>query len=255
MPFTISHAPIAAPLWPLVRRGHLPLPALAIGAMVPDFEYFLHLRPLALWGHSLAGILTFCLPAGLVVVGAWEFVMRDGVRSLLAIEDTPAETVRSGRWWVLAGVAVLLGAASHIAWDGLTHRGGWGERMLPDLSSAAIPMRGRPVTWAGLLDYASTIVGGVIVCTWLGRQLHRAGALAVLARSGWRWLVLVATVGGALAVGYWNGSRGPAAADYWSGELWLARVAVGSMLGFAAALLAFCAIRRVARSRASPPAI
>jgi hypothetical protein len=248
MPFTISHAAIVAPLQPLVRRWRLPLSALAVGAMVPDFEYFVHLRPLALWSHSLVGLLTFCLPTGLVVVSIWEFVMRDAVASFLTGGETWSREPRSARWWALAVIAILLGAASHIVWDGLTHRNGWGEQMLPQIGATAVAMRGRPLTWGVLLDYASTVVGGALVCAWLAFVVRRDGARDVWAQPGWRWPVLMWIVGGGLVFGYWNGSRSPAATDYWSGELWLARAAVGAMSGFGVALLAFCVFYRITQS-------
>jgi hypothetical protein len=58
MPFTLSHPAAVAPLWPIARRFRLSLAALAIGAMVPDFEFFLHLRPAARWSHALVGVFT-----------------------------------------------------------------------------------------------------------------------------------------------------------------------------------------------------
>ena len=85
MPFTLSHPALVAALWPVVRRAQLPLAAVAIGAMTPDFEFFLHLRPYGPWGHSLAGLVTFCAPAGLAVLAAWELVVRDPTRDLLGL--------------------------------------------------------------------------------------------------------------------------------------------------------------------------
>ncbi len=250
MPFTLSHPAAVVAIWPLVRRKQLPLSALAIGTMVPDFEFFIHLRPIDLWGHSLFGFVTFCLPVGLITLAAWELFVRDAVRHLLAIPVHASEAMsRTWHWWARAVIAIALGAALHLAWDGLTHGGGWGARLMPALGSTALALGERPVTWAVLLDYASTLVGGVVVLAWLGSELHRANTLGVLARSGWRWLVLSLLGIGAIAVGLWNGFRGPPSISYWTGEMWLARFVIGAMLGFAAALLAFSACHRVARTR------
>lgn len=248
MPFTISHAAVAVPLQPLARRGRLPLSALVIGAMVPDFEYFLHLRPLALWGHSLVGLATFCLPVGLAVLAAWELVVRDSVRDLAGLETRAVDTPRSGRWWALASVGILLGAGTHVLWDGMTHQGRWAERFVPALGATAIHLPDRPITWLAVLDHASTVVGGAVILVWLTKLLqpHRR-ALTTVHRSRWRAVVVTLLVGAATGVGLWNGSHGPAPTDYWNGELWLARVAVGAMLGLGAALLTFGAIHRLAR--------
>ena len=62
MPFTPSHAVAAAPLW-LVARGWLPLSALVVGTMAPDYEFLLRLRPSAIVSHSVVGLVVFCLPS------------------------------------------------------------------------------------------------------------------------------------------------------------------------------------------------
>ena len=238
MPFTVSHAAAAAPLWPLVRRGHLPLAALAVGAMSPDFEYFLHLRTLALWSHSPLGLVAFCLPAGLLVLAAWELVARAPVRHLLALDAEPRPAPRDRRWWGRAAVAVVVGAATHVVWDSVTHPGYWVVRHVPALRVPTVSLGARPMPLFTLLDHLSTVVGGIAVVAWLGREMRRAGAWRVLGRSPWRWGALLALVGVALAAGLWNGTHPSVAAGAWRSQLWVARVAVGAMLGFGLALLA-----------------
>jgi hypothetical protein len=247
VPFTLSHPAAAALVWPLVRQRRLSLSALAIGSMVPDFEFFIHLRPIDVWGHSFIGFFRFCLPVGLISLAAWEFLVRDAVRHLFAMPVHTDESVRTWQWWTRAVVAIAIGVALHIAWDGLTHEGGWGERLIPALSSIAFPMRGRPMAWSVLVDYASTIVGGVVVLVWLGSELRRAHSFAAVAHTRWRWLVISLLAVGAIAVGLWIGLRGPPWVNYWSGEMWIARFTIGAMLGFAVALLGFSAAHHIQR--------
>jgi Domain of unknown function (DUF4184) len=229
MPFTLSHPAAAVVFWPLVRRKQLPLSALAIGSMLPDFEFFIHLRPIDLWGHSLIGFVTFCLPVGLLALAAWEFLARDAVLHLLAMPVHENPNTRTWQWWTRAVVAIAIGVA------------------LPALGSTAFPLRDRPITWAVLADYVSTIVGGAVVLAWLGSVLRRANTFSVFVRSRWRWGVLSLLGGSAIAVGLWNGFRGPPSINYWTGEMWLARFSIGAMLGFAVALLAFGAAHRIGR--------
>jgi hypothetical protein len=66
MPFTISHA---AAVLPLSRTG-LPLAALMIGSMSPDFAYFLPART-GLLSHSVPGLFKFCWPSALAGVGVF----------------------------------------------------------------------------------------------------------------------------------------------------------------------------------------
>src|SRR5690349_5729231 len=97
-----------------------------IGSMAPDFGYFFSHDASRLLTHSFASLLFFSLPAGLAV---WLFYV--------AVLEKATITLLSDRWHtrfahtealslpliLRAGVAILLGAITHILWDAFTHRG------------------------------------------------------------------------------------------------------------------------------------
>src|SRR3954451_141750 len=75
MPFTPAHPAIVVPLarrWP----GCFILPALVVGSMSPDFEYFVYLRPIRTIGHDLVGIPLLCVPSGLALLWLFQRVMK-----------------------------------------------------------------------------------------------------------------------------------------------------------------------------------
>src|SRR6186713_1311010 len=125
MPFTVSHA---AAVLPLRRFGklELPLTALMVGSMAPDFGYFFSPEASRQLTHSIPALFTFCLPAGFA---AWLFYV--------AVLEKATITLLSDRWHtrfahtealtgsliVRACIAILLGAATHLLWDSFTHRG------------------------------------------------------------------------------------------------------------------------------------
>ncbi len=254
MPLTLSHPAAAAPLWPVLRRLRLPLTAFAIGAMSPDFEYFIRLRTLGLWGHSFVGLFVFCLPAGLVVLAGWELLAKEPTLDLLGFSDDRWTVRRDPTWWGRAVVAMLIGAVTHVVWDSFTHAGRWGVRHVPALAALTASVNGRPLPRFIVLDHASTIVGEVVVIGWLARKMWAAGAFRVLARSPWRWSVLAALAVTSTVVGLWNGFRQQPVQSYWGDELWLAQVAVGAQVGIGLAILAFSLGYRLATSGAARPA-
>ena len=71
MPFTVSHAAAALPVRLFSRR--LPLAALMVGSMAPDFAFFVPFAPYRSSTHSIPGLFWFCLPVGFVV---WAVVVR-----------------------------------------------------------------------------------------------------------------------------------------------------------------------------------
>src|SRR5688500_17615088 len=123
MPFTLSHA---AAVLPLQRWLKLPLTALMIGSMAPDFGYFFSHDASRQLTHSFAGLFLFALPAGLFI---WLFYV--------ALLEKATITLLSDRWHtrfahtdaisvplvMRACLAILLGAVTHILWDAFTHRG------------------------------------------------------------------------------------------------------------------------------------
>src|SRR5262245_13712318 len=123
MPFTAAHPAIVLPL---IGRFRVPYAtsALVVGAMAPDFEYFLRLRPIATISHSLLGVVVFCLPASALVLMAYHLIAKrpatlllpDWVRRRLArAMDNCRPSVRD---LGMLALLIMIGALSHIAWDG-----------------------------------------------------------------------------------------------------------------------------------------
>jgi hypothetical protein len=168
MPFTLVNPAAALPIW-RASRSRLRLAALAIGAVVPDFEYFRHLNTQGSFAHSLPGLLAFCLPVGWLSLWLFDRFGRAGVQVLLPpswlLPAPPRPLYPIARTFL----AILLGAASHIAWDAFTHASGWEVRTWPQLS-ALVPTPAGPVPWFKLLQHGSNLLG-----------------LAILAAACWGW--------------------------------------------------------------------
>src|SRR5262245_10717115 len=240
MPFTLSHPAAAAPCWPLVRRNLLPLSALAVGTLSPDFEYLWRLRTEWRVSHTPLGILDFCLPVGLAALALWVFVLRTPTRRLLALPVAPLET--PPRWWLVSAAAIALGAATHIVWDGFTHGFDWAVRLVPSLrhtvrlGSLAVPV-------FNLLQHASTVIGGLIVLGWLVHEVRRGDPRALL--DSWRIIVCsaLATMAGLLAV--WNALLAGSVSGYWSGQILVSRAGVGGLLGLGVGLVLYAVVYRL----------
>lgn len=60
MPLTFAHP---AAVLPFSRKSkYIHFPALVLGSMAPDFEYFLRGQPIGAIGHTFSGFLTYNLP-------------------------------------------------------------------------------------------------------------------------------------------------------------------------------------------------
>ena len=236
VPFTVSHA---AAVLPLQRFTKLPLTALMVGSMAPDFGYFFSYeasRPLT---HSFPGLFIFDLPVGLLV---WLFYV--------AFLEKATITLLSDRWHTRfahtdaitakliarASVAIILGALTHLLWDAFTHRGTFATRAFPALLG---PTPG--IGWMPMFHFLhglSSVVGLVLLVVW-AQHLHRQPAKSLIrpyairerTRLGANWFLLASTV----LAAFWQWL--PHARGYYDTQFFSA--AVGGMSGF---FVAWCCI-------------
>jgi hypothetical protein len=238
VPFTVSHA---AAILPIHRLGqhHLPLTALMIGSMAPDFGYFISRDMSRMITHSPHSVITFSLPIGLAV---WLFYV--------AVLEKATITLLPDRWHtrfahtdaitpglvLRACLAIVLGAITHIVWDAFTHQRTFVTRAWTALTG---PMPGW--SWMPIYHFLhglSSVVGMVILIVW-ARRLHRQPARSLIrpykvsdrALMGSRWFLAIATllVGAARWLPY----------QYSRYDAQLFSLAVGSMSGF---FVAWCCI-------------
>ncbi|NAR29410.1 DUF4184 family protein [Acinetobacter haemolyticus] len=121
MPFTLSHAVLAPPLSKL-SKGHLPIAALAIGCMTPDLYRLFTPENITLT-HQWAGVLFPNLPIGLFFCLLWYLLYRPVLYRLFAIRDDL--NIHSFDSFIafslMSCFAIIIGTATHLIWDGLTH--------------------------------------------------------------------------------------------------------------------------------------
>src|SRR5262249_19568195 len=141
-------------------------PALVVGSMSPDFEYFARMRPIRTIGHDLIGIPLLCVPTGLLVLLVFERVMKGpligllpgAIRRRLLLFQSPIHFLPPApSLLILAPLAV--GALPHIAWDAFTHENGWFVPQLPPLAGTLLTFGRRELKVFKFLQYASSAVG------------------------------------------------------------------------------------------------
>jgi hypothetical protein len=234
VPFTVSHAAAVLPLHRLSRH-RLPMTALMVGSMAPDFGYFFSHEASRALTHSFSGLFIFALPAGLLVWFLYVAFLEKATITLLSDRwhTRFAHTDAITRSLVArAAVAILLGAITHILWDSFTHRGTFVTRAFPVLLGPTPGIGWVPIYH--LLHGLSSIVGLMLLAAW-ARNLHRQPARSLIrpydisrrARIAAVWLLVLAAV----ADGVWHWL--PYAHGYYNEQFFFA--AVGTMSGFAIA--------------------
>ena len=185
MPLAPAHP---AAVLPLQGLG-LPLSALVVGAVAPDAPVYLPVGMSYQTTHSAGGVAVDAA-IGLVLLWLWFALLRDAVVDLTPYlrRRVPAEARLGRRAWLLAPLAVAVGAATHVLWDSATHDWGFLVHEFAFLSEEYGPL---PLyRW---LQHFSTVAGSVVVVAYGAFRLSRRAMVPrppAVARSG-LWLVPV----------------------------------------------------------------
>lgn len=187
MPLTFpAHAACVLPLL-RVKRPWLQPAALVLGTCAPDLAYALHFRRTD--SHTLPGLLLFCLPVGLLALVWLEALVLPVLRRTLP----PVGGVEWARFlrtdgvprtlfgWACAALCLLLGAATHLLWDGFTHWSMWPASVL--YPHVRVPVAGRLLPLARVLQHVSSLVGSVVV---LGAMVRGYPRLRPAPGGSWR---------------------------------------------------------------------
>jgi hypothetical protein len=177
MPFTFAHPAAAIPFthWGLV------LSALVIGSMAPDLMYFFCLSTRCQFGHTLTGLIIFCIPVGLVALWVFHTGLKYPLLSLFPISHQKrllpiANQFRFFPWQrlLLIVLSLFIGALTHVIWDSFTHSDRWGVQQLPILNTTVIETTYGSIKGYKILQYISTLAGATLLLYFYWRWLKQA---------------------------------------------------------------------------------
>jgi hypothetical protein len=238
VPYPFAH-PLA--VLPLVRpMGRFAVPsALVIGSITPDLWYLVPFISRT-ESHSASALLWFCLPAGLIVYELFHLLLKHPLIALLPQAlarrlgsfTTPAMPVVP---WCAVVASLLVGALTHLVWDGLTHSNN-------DF--------GHGRNW---LQHANTVLGTAILCWWIWRKLRHAPVVepTVVLSSFARRCTIAMLVAAMAASAYWATAD---AAPWLSLDLatlrrFLRSAGMAALGGLCVALLAYCVLWQLRAGR------
>src|SRR4051812_17066401 len=149
--------------------------------MAPDLPFYLPV-PQSYATHTWLAGGTTDLVLGLLVWALWHGLLAEAAlttapRALRArlegrVVAGPAARVASARQVALLVAALLLGTATHLGWDEFTHPRRWGAEHISVLAQSWGPLPG--YRW---LQYASSVVGLVVLLVWFVRWVRRTPAV------------------------------------------------------------------------------
>jgi len=175
MPFTLSHPILVVPI-----RRWLPLSALVVGSMAPDFLNFLQSPDSRNYGHTLPGLFVFCLPVGVVVLWLYHALLKEPLLGLLP--DAHRARLQPyarpfyffpAKQLLLILAALFIGAVTHIAWDSFTHRYGFFVERFPIFEQVLFSLPGMRMPVFRLLQILGH-GGFLVLIVWYWRWYQKA---------------------------------------------------------------------------------
>ena len=169
MPVTLpAHA---AAVLPFVRFRALHATALVVGSIAPDMAYLIGKYGAFL--HTPQGIVFGCVPLGLFALIWAEALLLPALRASLPSWGGLQWARYAGSrglpigfmGWIWAAVSIAIGAATHVIWDGFTHRGQWPASAL--YAHLTTDVTGETMSVPAFLQWACSFAGTSIVAIWM----------------------------------------------------------------------------------------
>jgi hypothetical protein len=196
---------------PIAKRWgkYVSVTGLVLGSMAPDFEYFVHFKPLQTVGHSFWGCITYNFPLVLLVSFLFHHVLKKQMIDHLPHPLDSWYAQIAGQRWRIASVkefvvffySSLIGMLTHVLWDHFTHLNGyfvqefvWLQQNLTFLSLK--------LPFYKLAQHGSTLIGFIVLgsfCYRCRRTDERRPAIRS-ARQKWLYWSGVGIGGIALAL-------------------------------------------------------
>jgi hypothetical protein len=225
VPYPFAHPVAVLPLVQPMGRFAVPS-ALVIGSVVPDLWYFVPFVSRA-DSHGAAGLFWFCLPAGLAAYVMFHLLLKEPLIALLSprLGSFTCAGLPAVPWHAVV-VSLLVGAITHLLWDGATHSNDHAHH---------------GHNW---LQHVNTALGTAILAWWIWRKLSRAPAaepavaLSPLARS----CTIAALLAAMAAAGYGSAAdAGPwLSFDLLTLKRLLRSAGMAAIQGLCLALFAYC---------------
>ncbi|TEU26817.1 DUF4184 family protein [Alkanindiges illinoisensis] len=260
MAFTLSHMAAVLPFYPY--RRWVSFDALLIGSMLPDLPYVLSSNEaISHQSHQASGLLTYCLPMGLIVFILWYWLLKRPALSLIhpchesnlvrhsmqrdSLSKWSIKFRKYAVFWLTVVLGLLLGTVTHLLWDGITHPDGFiASHVLWLQHPVNISYLGfMPV--ARLLQYATSVLGLLFLIFFAWRWLQQGNLSSAnfkckkIILKGWHRVLIVSLLGASsLATALQAGLKWH---NLWFSDnyLFIAKVMVGFLQGMCSAFFVY----------------
>lgn len=171
MAFTFAHP---AAVMPFLFRDNKKIDntALIIGSMAPDFEYFIHFKPMKTIGHTVLGQFYFSLPFILIVACIYHYILKqpiiDNLPRALSSKLQSQWKIDSFKKGIIFAFSALIGAFTHLIWDFVNLEIIYGIQRIEGVKPY-IKIINYQLPIYRLVQHTSTLIGFMIIALCISR--------------------------------------------------------------------------------------
>jgi len=147
--------------------------ALVVGSFAPDFSYLLSLSRHVAYSHTISGMFMLDFPLAFVALWLFHEYMKEPM--LVFLPGQFRQRLRTGvtdfSFWptkrlALIMLSILVGIATHLAWDALTHNTSWVYQHWSFLRRF-IELPTGEMRMDKALEYGSSVFGLAVIAAWI----------------------------------------------------------------------------------------
>lgn len=206
MPFTFAHPAIVLPFNNLKTRL-LSLTGLVVGAIVPDFEYFIRMHIYSIYSHSIGGLFWFDTPLGVLIAFLFHNVVRnklfDNLPSFLSRRLSPYKTFNWNNYFrkhlLVVLCSIFIGACSHLFLDAFTHPAGYFVKLFPEIFSQAVIAT---IPLYKILQHTFTLISVLYIIYYIRKMPEGEGHLLNQSTLKY-WIMVIICTACIVALRFW----------------------------------------------------
>lgn len=186
MPFTLAHPGAVV----FIKNKHLNLNGLILGAMAPDFMYFLLFSPSSHFGHTLLGALILNMPLCFLL----NYIYCKYVKEAFIL-NLPRKISRNYSFFIenhrnkttlreafIFAYSSILGMVTHAFWDAFTHDTGYFVTRLNFLTNS-IDLLGHQIYIYKIAQHGSTLLGFTVILLFLYKMRKESPCINIPIRN------------------------------------------------------------------------
>jgi hypothetical protein len=170
MPFTFAHPAIVLPLKNRFFSKYFSLTGLVVGSLLPDFEYFIRMKMVSNYSHTILGVLFFDLPLGIIFCFIFHNIIRNdlfvNLPYFLRIRLCIYTEFNWNKYFlknpILIIFSLLVGSFSHLLWDSFTHFNGYFVGIINFLKNFIV-INNISIPIYKILQHSSSFIGCLII--------------------------------------------------------------------------------------------